>query len=127
MIIFCGEQRSARIRPGASFRGRTEQIDSSLSSENLHRVKHAADESERHALVSCVETLLNTDDSTDADPASDPLPIMHYSVCVCLCAGRRTPRCYLPRINIKGQKIVSPKAGWQKREERKETPAPEAH
>lgn len=29
------------------------------------------------ALVSCVETLLNTDKSTDGDPASDPLPIMH--------------------------------------------------
>lgn len=68
---------------------------------------------------------------------SDRLPRMHVSVyiysqsrgAVCvfgsleLGAGRRR---YLPRINIKGQKIVSPKAGWQKREERKETPAPEA-
>lgn len=32
---------------------------------------------------------------------------------------------YLPRINIKSQKIVSPKAGWQKSKEGKEAPSPE--
>lgn len=82
------------------------------------------------ALVSCCSL-------TYRWSTSDRLPRMHLSVyiysqskgAVCvfgspeLGAGRRR---YLPRINIKGQKIVSPKAGWQKREERKETPAPEA-
>lgn len=32
---------------------------------------------------------------------------------------------YLPGINIKSQKIVSPKAGWQKGKEGKEAPSPE--
>lgn len=32
---------------------------------------------------------------------------------------------YLPRINIKSQKIVSPKAGWQEGKEGKEASSPE--
>lgn len=51
-------------------------------------------------------------------------------MCVCLQRstwGQNRRRAYLPRINIKGQKIVSPEAGWEKREERKQTPAPDAH
>lgn len=40
--------------------------------------------------------------------------------CPCRAAGS-----YLPRINIKSQKIVSPKAGWQEGEEGKEGSSPE--
>lgn len=39
--------------------------------------------------------------------------------------GSERTRSYLPRINIKSQKIVSPKAGWQEGEEGKEASSPE--
>lgn len=111
VIIFCGEQRSARIKPGANQASRVKICPESDSESNMQRCERA----------SCVSVMRR-----DAVKQHRCRSVTHDALqCVCL-SGRRTPRCYLPRINIKGQKIVSPKAGWQKREERKETPAPEA-